>query len=855
MPANIGVAPVAAGTIRAHNAANDQRKKRADDTLKAIKKQMDGWSEAQSIDFIEVMEGHAAIDTLPDEWQDVARLFRDILNEWRDRLLTKDLLQNYLENYWPHEWLRSSLEATAIRKWLGRRPIQGPEHYRKHRVIPRFTDALEFGLKPVTWNPAEQLQRKIFEMSQSIKGRDIQTDMLRQGLYAYIAVGKPRPDVIQHWARVPEYALGVRYGKPQEGQPGIVVLGHYYAPREVVRLVENHLSPGLYGRSALYDAYKTSGNISTQFLLGWSTFHLWLTGLESIISKGSTALEAAARGELTHAAKLAAQVGPHGVIRDLIRGYKAVKEFYAQDADANSDAGIIGTIIQGGGGFGWSQFEHEDAPAKFMTNIRQLLGAARRLDVLGAGKKVPKTLLTGALAAWEFPTGVIMNHWVPYLKVSAFLDMAEMELTRLGPEATLAEKRRVFGEAWDAVDDRFGQLRYDNLFWDNTFKQLLTGGFLSVGWQVGSLRHGLGALGQIGRVKENMQALAAGGGGRPPGPPGLATRTPWFGPEGEPNPEERVLQPWLVRNLAWLITGAVIVGFLGALWQYLHTGKRPESVNDLFNPRNGKIGPSGREERDQPISYAKDYYSWLHHPVTTLEHKLKPVLSMLWEMVENEDFFGNEIRNEEDPVVQQVADEFWYVVKRHYPISATNAIERAGTGASKLELLKEWLHINAVPFTPAPAELERSDAENYLHTLMPPVHRTQIQAAQAEAKRTMREAFKKGDTAAAQKAIETAGLSTRSVNATMRADARGNLATAFQRTDIVQAIRAYTLATPEERTMLLPLFQKKASSLILQVPPPEREAVAARVWKALDLPTSTTTASTAGAPTAAGGRR
>lgn len=839
-PARVGVAPLAAGKIRAHTAANDQRKARVDRTLKAIKQKMDGWSQMQTLQFNDVMEGEQPLSVLSKEWQPVAQMFRQVLTDWRNVLIQHDLLDHYLTHYWPHEWVQESLEGKTLRKLFGRRPMQGPESFRKQRTIPTFRDGIAFGLEPASWNPAEQLQRKIFEMSQSVKGRDLHADLVRSGVYAYVSATSQKPKTIQHWQRVPEYALGTKYGPRAEGQNfGRVVAGHYYAPPEVVRLIENHLSPGLWGKSVTYDLYKAAGNLSTQLLLGWSTFHLWLTGLESVISKASTAMELASRGEPVAAAKKFAEVGPQGVIKDLIRGYRAVREFYSRDADANDATGIIGQIIQGGGGLGWSLFEHENAPAKFMTDVRQVLGAISRGDVGTVSKKAAPLAFHGAMAVFELPTMAIMNHWVPYLKVSAFLDMAEMELRRLGP-ADLDEQRKVLGDAWDAVDDRFGQLRYENLFWNNTFKQLMTGAFLSVGWQVGTLRHGLGALGQLPRLAQNIKALAAGGGKEPPGPPGIPMRKEWFGREGEPPTYRRSMQPWLQRNTAWLFSLSVIVGTLGAIYQYLLTGKQPESVKDLYYPRNGKIDANGREERDAPISYHKDYYSWRHHPVTTLEHKLKPFLSMLWEAVTNEDFYGDEIRNADDPIVTQIGDVIASWAKRSNPIAWSNATHRAGEDASVGEKLKAWAKIQAVPFTPANAEIERSDAENYLHGLYPPTHRTQEQARLAAARRQLRSDVENKTPGAVKKARQE-GLSAASVRATLRSERLGSLRSSFERTTWPQAVKAYDLATPEERRQLRPMLAQKFGRMITTAGTPDaRKAMIAERNRLMQLPTSPT---------------
>ena len=43
-------------------------------------------------------------------------------------------------------------------------------------------------------------------------------------------------------------------------------------------------------------------------------------------------------------------------------------------------------------------------------------------------------------------------------------------------------------KAWDSVDNRMGQLVYDNLFWNKTLKDLAFISTRSVGWNLGSVR-------------------------------------------------------------------------------------------------------------------------------------------------------------------------------------------------------------------------------------------------------------------------------------------------------------------------------------------------------------------------------
>jgi hypothetical protein len=62
------------------------------------------------------------------------------------------------------------------------------------------------------------------------------------------------------------------------------------------------------------------------------------------------------------------------------------------------------------------------------------------------------------------------------------------KLTRDNPSPTREQIRAAMGKAWDSVDNRMGQLVYDNLFWKKAAKDLAMASVRSVGWNLGSLR-------------------------------------------------------------------------------------------------------------------------------------------------------------------------------------------------------------------------------------------------------------------------------------------------------------------------------------------------------------------------------
>jgi hypothetical protein len=376
--------------------------------------------------------------------------------------------------------------------------------------------------------------------------------------------------------------------------------------------------------------------------------------------------------------------------------------------------------------------------------------------------------------------------------------------------------RRLHGSAWDSVDNRFGELRYDNLFWHNALKDLGMASIRSLGWNVGTIRE---MFGVPGAQLRQMGLTGAGGGfGKPP----IRMVNTGTGPGGHPRyeaqPESR-----LSRKLAWFVSMVLVYGLAGAIYQYLHTRKRPESLTDYFFPLNGETRSDGRPQRVSIPGYFKDLYAVMHalpgSAVETAKRKLHPLLTLLADTWANEDFYGTEIRNADDPWVQQLAEVLRFAIGEAQPISF-----RAGGVEQKFGV------------TAAPASVGRTALERYLHDIAPPTHRTQEEAARATTRRDVRTALRAGNPEAAKAAAAAGGVVGRSLGATARSAALTPLQGQFQHTTLEQALRGYTLASPAERAQLRPFLGRKLGPALAQMPPAERTTLLERYRAAMRLP-------------------
>jgi hypothetical protein len=169
-----------------------------------------------------------------------------------------------------------------------------------------------------------------------------------------------------------------------------------------------------------------------------------------------------------------------------------------------------------------------------------------------------------------------------------------------------------------------GQVVYDNLFWNRTFKDLAMASVRSVGWNLGTIRELGGGMVDLAWAGEGR---AQGRGARALAPRGVRARA-----ADHRRPVRRA-------------------------YQMLRTGEGPSELKDYFYPKTGELDPDGNPERVQVPSYMKDLFAYAGHPWETVKHKVSPAAGSVFEMLENEDFYGDQIRNPDDPLVKQVKQE------------------------------------------------------------------------------------------------------------------------------------------------------------------------------------------------------
>lgn len=469
--------------------------------------------------------------------------------------------------------------------------------------------------------------------------------------------------------------------------PGTRIMGQYYAPEPAALILNNHLSPGLRG-NPIYDAYRAVGNTLNQAQLGLSQYHLGFTSMDATMSRAALGLQyfdtALRTGDLgaawTGATKVAS--APFAPLSGIAQGF--VGDFVNAKYGTNFQWGLGAKIRQ-------AYLAPETAAPEFRELAMAVADANGRVTMdsdykNSSPEKMIHAWRTGAFgsathhffpAIFEFAAKPLMEHTVPLQKIQVFGEMAQKILAELPPGAGRDERRAAMSKAWDSVDNRMGQLVYDNLFWNRAFRDMAMASVRSLGWNVGTEAEIGGGLLDVASAAKAAVT------------PGAAS-------------------PALTHKAAYVMALPVVAGLYGATYQYLRTGEGPSELKDYFYPKNGAVDADGNPERSQLPTYMKDVASYRRDPVGTVLNKTSPSVSLIMAMLRNQDFYGDQIRNPDDPAVKQAMQEARYVLKAAVPFTIRNANELVGRGDPSMASKAA----NFFGITPAPRAAVRSDAQN-----------------------------------------------------------------------------------------------------------------------------------------------
>jgi hypothetical protein len=247
-----------------------------------------------------------------------------------------------------------------------------------------------------------------------------------------------------------------------------------------------------------------------------------------------------------------------------------------------------------------------------------------------------------------------------------------------------------------------GEMVHDNVFWDRTAKESAMFMFLSYSWNLGGLRELGGGLKDLPKLVSGGNALNLQG--------GSATST----------------------KIAYTLALPFVYGTTAAFYQYLKTGKPPESPRDLMYPRTGGKDPrTGEEYRAAAVGNMKDLFEAGQKtfvegaPADMVTNKMSPAFTSMQELYStlhgmggsdwaDMPFVAGDPRNS---VVENTPSQIWQLTKHvagaFEPIALKNLEGRKkGSGLSTAETLLGLREAGGMVQNPAVAEAKKQKAIN-----------------------------------------------------------------------------------------------------------------------------------------------
>lgn len=556
----------------------------------------------------------------------------------------------------------------------------------------------------------------------------------------------------------PSLVLGTNNSEVYAG--GLVTAGHYYAQPDSARIFNNYLSAGLQGKSFIYDTYRQAGNTLNQFQLGLSAFHLGFTSMDATVSKFALGINKLSNGNYAGAVKEFG-TAPFAPVTNIIEGRKLLQSWYGKDNGELTNT-IAELMASAGGRAKMDKFYATGA----MESMQKALKEGK---IVTAAFKVPFYIV-------EQVARPIMEYIVPRQKMGVFMDMMKMEMER-NPKMSHEQMRGIAQKAWNSVDNRMGQLIYDNLFWNRTVKDLSMASVRSLGWNLGTVREiGGGVKDVFGNVKDVIH--------------GKATQMSY--------------------RTAYVMALPIVTGLYGAIYQYLHTGKGPEELKDYFFPKSGGIDKHGEESRISLPTYMKDLYHYTTNPVQTVINKFSPVNNAVMGMLANKDFYGTEIRNTDDPAIQQVLSEIKFMGSQFVPFGIRNLGK--DTREDPLSKVEPFIGI-----APAPYDVNMTKAERVAHELskakIPVGSRTKEQAEHSQKKSEIRSKYiADRDTSILNNAVDQGEITTKEKRIILRQAGMTSLERATQFLTVEETEKVYHAANDKEKDELKSILARKKAN-------------------------------------------
>jgi hypothetical protein len=671
------VAQSIAGDLRAAGGQAARDTITTDAKLEPFRAAINQLDDQSKLNFIGHVEG-AQAGPLPSRLKNLADTMRqefDLRMAKIQALPGKDQV-GFVEDYFPHFWKDPAAAQQFAQKFAAGR--QGSGASLKKRTIPTIADGIAAGLQPAVIDPVEATMRYVTSMDRFIASTKVLEDAKAAGTVRYI-----RPKVMGASGNPNSFQVPPGY-VPLKGRGATDAMGaQAYAPENWARVYNNYISRGFhdigtgeYGKA--YDTARRGANAITALELGLSGYHALTMAKEGIVNGVSRGITELAAGKPIAAAK-SLVTAPATMITNAVKGRRLAKIYKGESIGSAKDRQIVDLLTEAGGrGAGYkhaADYEFSGAGSYVTAWKRAALAMELRADMAKAktgvfpaagiaGKQIGRIMDTVAQPLFE--------KYIPYMKNGAFKENMASWLDR-NPAATRQEQVAAARKIWDSIDNRFGEMVQDNVFWDKTLKQSAMLALRSWSWTIG------GVVREIGGGLRDTGRFATGKGG------------------------------W-TDKMSYGIALPMVDAGVNAVYQYIKTGEPPKDIQDVMAPRTGGVdAKTGLPERLQTPGYMKDIYGFAEHPLQEAKNKIGTGPRMFGETLSmlngqgGADWRGDPILsppNRGEPLTNKAPD--WlleylqYLTKNVGPISVRQYIQGRKEG-SNLNWVEQALGVKTAP--------------------------------------------------------------------------------------------------------------------------------------------------------------
>jgi len=582
----------AAGAIRGETGTAARRVAETQARLEPLWKGVGGLDDIGKRNFIGYVEGRSkGVKLLKPELQPLADELRDAYASVHKDMGALDQTQKigWIEDYYRHQWVKDPTHANVFSK-------EGLGYFTKERSLPTIEDGLARGLVPRTLDPVQTTLEYVANARRFIASNRILDVGRSNGDVFYKKLGYKGPfPTNDRWV-------------PLDGALTRKGAGQLYAKENWARVYNNFVSSGFTGPAGeIVNGLRRASNTVTAFELGMSGFHVTTMANEAVINDVAKAVTSLAGGNAKQAIAdlIKAPTAPYR----LFQSGKKLEKVYLGQAGGTPEERKLANLLTRAGGRGAGMAHAKDyeytSMGSFLQSWKRASGQAERLKYAQDIKAnpfvgVPKTMFSLIGRTMQSVSEPLFKYYIPRIKNGAFADNMSQWL-RTHPGAQVAEQEAAARQIWDSIDNRFGELVQDNVFWKQHMKQLSMIAMRSYSWNMGTIREIGGGVKDIASHQFTPRA-------------------------------------------AYVIALPIVYGTLSAVYQVLKTGGKPQDIQDLLAPRTGGTdAKSGMPERMMMPGYMKDVFAWSEDPVKAASNKMSTFLGTGLNMVTGKDWKGDPI--------------------------------------------------------------------------------------------------------------------------------------------------------------------------------------------------------------------